>query len=133
MSTIRGKTQPKKEEKLQEPVDYKVIFLNDDYKGASNRAYYCVFHCIRSVLSLEQIDFKSHSAVISHFRKEYVKTNKFEIKLSDILGSLFQARNDSDYDDDFDFNKEDIEEQITNAEYFLSHIKMYLENHPGKI
>ena len=30
-ATLKGKTQPKKEEKLQEPVDYKVIFLNDDY------------------------------------------------------------------------------------------------------
>ena len=95
----------------------KVLFSTDDNKGAANRAYYCVFQCMRSVLALESADYKSHSAVISHFRREYVKTGKFEVKMSDILGGLFQARNDSDYEDDFDFSKEDIKEQIENAEY----------------
>ena len=105
----------------------KVLFSTDDYKGAANRSYYCVFHCMRSVLALERTDYKSHSAVISHFRREYVKTGKFEVKLSDILGGLFQARNDSDYEDDFDYSKEDIEEQIANAEYFLVQIQEYLK------
>ena len=30
------------------------------YKPANNRAYYSIFHSIRSVLSLEPIDFKRH-------------------------------------------------------------------------
>ncbi|MCL1816753.1 MAG: HEPN domain-containing protein [Clostridiales bacterium] len=106
----------------------KILFLTDDYKGAANRSYYCVFHCMRSVLALEHADYKSHSAIISHFRREYVKTGKFEVKLSDILGGLFQARNDSDYEDDFDYSKEDIEEQIANAEYFLEQVREYLRN-----
>lgn len=34
-----------------------------DYKGAANRSYYAVFHCMRSVLALCSIDFSKHSAV----------------------------------------------------------------------
>jgi uncharacterized protein (UPF0332 family) len=36
----------------------KTLLLDLDYKGAANRAYYCVFHAIRSILALESIDFK---------------------------------------------------------------------------
>ena len=28
----------------------------DDYKGSANRAYYAIFHCIRSVLALDEVD-----------------------------------------------------------------------------
>ena len=142
MSMMRGwKSTPREYDLSQHRIEQaeqclksaKLLFSADDYKGAANRSYYCVFHCMRSVLALEQTDYKSHSAVISHFRRDYIKTGKFEVKLSDILGGLFQARNDSDYEDDFDFCKEDIEEQIANAEFFLTHIKTYLESDGGRL
>ena len=105
----------------------RVLYTTDDYKGAANRSYYCVFHCMRSILALEQTDYKSHSAIISHFRRVYIKTGILEVKLSDILGDLFQARNDSDYEDEFDFCKEEIQEQLRNAEYFLGQVQEYLK------
>lgn len=45
-----------------------------DYKGAANRSYYAIFHTMRSVLALDQIDFSKHSGVSAYFRKEYIKT-----------------------------------------------------------
>ena len=47
------------------------------YRGASNRAYYTVFHAIRAVLALDGIDRKSHSGAISEFRRLYIKTGIF--------------------------------------------------------
>ena len=44
---------------------------NKDYASANNRAYYCIFHCMRSVLALDQKDFKKHSAVIAQFMQSY--------------------------------------------------------------
>ena len=33
------------------------LFNINKYKGASNRAYYAIFHAIKSILALEETDF----------------------------------------------------------------------------
>ena len=104
----------------------KLLIENNDYKGAANRSYYAVFHCMRSVLALEQVDFKRHSGVISHFRNKYIRTGIFDSKLSDIIAEAFDIRNDSDYDDFFVVSKEDVEKQTENAELFYDTVKKYL-------
>ncbi len=83
---------------------------------------------MRSVLALNMIDMKHHSGIISEFRKLYIKTGVFDVRLSQIISVLFDIRNDSDYDDFFVVSKEEVVEQIENAEYFLAVIKKYLNN-----
>jgi len=97
----------------------------NDYKSAANRSYYCVFNAMKSILALEAVDFKHHSAVISHFRKNYVKTGIFDTKMSDIPGELFTVRGKSDYMDFYVISKEQVSEQIESAEYFLGQIHKY--------
>ena len=94
----------------------KKLFENDDYASANNRAYYAIFHAIRAVLALDQFDSKKHSGVISEFRLRYIKTGVFSKDLSDMVGSAFEIRNDSDYEDMFIASKAETEEQIRNAE-----------------
>lgn len=105
----------------------KLLAENDDYKGAANRSYYAIFHAMRSVLALEQIDFSKHSGVSAYFRKEYIKTGIFDIELSDIIKEAFDVRSDSDYDDYFVISKEEVKQQIENAEYFYIKIEAYLQ------
>lgn len=109
----------------------KVLMTDEDYKGAANRAYFAIFHCMRSVLALEGVDFSKHSGVSSYFRKQYIKTGIFDVELSDIVGEAFGIRNDSDYDDYYVISKEEVNGQIEDAEKFYSIVKKYLkENHP---
>ena len=105
----------------------KLLADDGDYKGAANRSYYAIFHCMRSVLALEKVDFSKHSGVSAYFRKEYIKTGIFDIRLSDIIKEAFDVRSDSDYDDYFVISKEDVRQQIENAEYFLGVIQNYLK------
>jgi len=105
----------------------KLLIAADEYKGTANRSYYAVFHAIRSVLALEGRDFGKHTAVMGHFRKEYIKTKVFDEKLSDILALLFKVRNDCDYDDFYIVVKEDVANQLKSAEYFLGEIRKYLD------
>ena len=98
----------------------------NDYSGATNRSYYCVFHCIRSILALEGIDFKKHTAVISYFREHYVKPGIFDKRMSDIIGSLFILRSECDYDDFFIISKEEITHQVENASYFMENTRDFL-------
>jgi len=99
---------------------------SNDYKGAANRSYYAVFHAMRSVLALQNVDFGKHSAVISYFRKEYIKTGVFVVELSDIIENLFTVRNKCDYDDFYVVSKEDVMNQLNSAEYFLEEVNKYL-------
>ena len=106
----------------------KTMIKTEDYKGAANRSYYCIFHSMRSVLALENVDFKKHSAVISHFRLNYIKPQILDKKLSDIIEGLFEIRNASDYDDFYMLSKKEAAEQVENAEYFMRQIEDYLKS-----
>ena len=106
--------------------DAKSLLASGGYKGAANRAYYCAFHSIRSLLALERVDYKSHKAIISDFRKKYIKTGILEMSLSEILTVLFRVRTDSDYDDFFVIEKEEVVKQIENAEFFYKRIEEHL-------
>ena len=104
----------------------KILEEDEDYKGAANRSYYAIFHAMRSVLALENKDFSRHSGVSAYFRKTYIKTGTFDIRMSDIIREAFDVRDESDYDDFYVVSKEEVLEQIDNAEFFLTTIKDYL-------
>ena len=97
------------------------------YDVSANRSYYAIFHAARAVLALTGQDFRKHSGVIAFFRKEYVKTGVFEKRLSDIIQDAFEIRTDCDYEDFYIVAKEDVEQQLHNAEYFVSRIEEYLK------
>lgn len=105
----------------------KAIAEQGFYDVSANRSYYAIFHAARAVLALTGQDFRKHSGVIAYFRKEYVKTGIFETRLSDIIQDAFEIRTDCDYEDFYVVAKEDVEQQIQNAEYFVSKIEEYLK------
>lgn len=97
------------------------------YKDAANRAYYAIFHAMRSVLAFDEIDMKHHSGIMAQFRRLYIKTGIFDKELSNIITEAFTIRSDSDYDDFFIVSKSEVEEQVQNAEFFLNTIQNYLQ------
>ena len=104
----------------------KSLLESENYKSAANRAYYTVFHAMRAVLAFDKIDMKHHSGIIAEFRRLYIKTGIFDAELSKIISVLSDSRNDSDYDDFFIVSKEEVAEQIKDAELFLEKIKEYV-------
>ena len=103
------------------------LLANENVRSAANRAYYAVFHAMRSVLAFDDIDMKHHSGIISSFRRLYIKTGVFNVRLSMIISELYDLRTGSDYDDFFVVSGAEVAEQIENAEYFLKEIKRFLE------
>ena len=99
----------------------------EDLKSAANRAYYAIFHAMRAVLAYDGIDMKHHSGIISSFRRLYIKTGIFDVRMSEIISELYDLRTGSDYDDFFAVSGEEIAEQIKNADYFLSEIQCFLD------
>lgn len=113
-----------------------LLMTDEDYLGAANRSYYAIFHAMRAVLALDEIDQHKHSHLISEFRKRYLKTSILDRKLSETISSLFEVRNSADYDDGYIISKADVITQITRATEFLKAIEDYLKTQgvimPGK-
>lgn len=115
-------------EKAKEEYEAAVLLLEaEHYRAANNRAYYSVFHAMRSVLAFDGYDSKKHSGIIGVFRKDYIKSGVFPEMMSDIIGNASEIRNASDYDDMFIASKSETAEQVANAKVFLSYIEKYVE------
>ena len=99
---------------------------NNDYASANNRAYYCVFHAMRAVLSLQQKDYKKHSAVIAEFNQSYLKTDLLPRKYGALITNASLIRNRSDYEDFYICSLEDTERLVKGAGDFLHDVEEYL-------
>ena len=108
--------------------DAKLLYNDNSYLSANNRAYYAIFHSIRAVLALEPIDFKKHKDVVAYFNKNYVNPEIFPRTLGKRIMQAKRIREDSDYDDEYVANKEATENQIETAEELINLVEKYIEN-----
>ena len=106
----------------------KALYNLSLYKSSNNRAYYSIFHSIRSILALEPIDFKKHKDVVAYFNKNYVHTEIFPKSIGKKISKASKIREDSDYDDEFIAKTEDTLEQIQTAEELLELVEEYVKN-----
>lgn len=114
------------ETSLENLEDAKLMFENGRYKNALNRAYYSIFHAIRSVNTLKEFDSSKHSGVIAFFNQSYVKEGVFDKELSKIIKQAYDYREKADYLDFYIASSEEAGKQIARAEVFKEAIKTYL-------
>ena len=124
---IRELSKYRFETSLENLEDARIMYENGRYKNALNRAYYSIFHAIRSVDALDGFDSSKHSGVISHFNQNHVKTGDFEPETSSVIKRASMMREKSDYEDFYEPEKEDVERTISEVSYFLSAVKEYLK------
>jgi len=82
---------------------------------------------MRALFAMEGVDFKHHSAVVAHFRKNYIKEGVFDSKYSDYVGDAFNTRARSDYEDFYLISKQEVEQQLKNAEELYAVVAKYLK------
>lgn len=104
------------------------MIKNQKYKAANNRAYYAIFHSLRAVLALENIDFKKHSAVIAYFNLHYIKTGNFKKQFYKIISNASEIRNECDYADFYIATKEEAETQAANAKEFYKAVAEFIKD-----
>lgn len=105
-----------------------LLYKNDSFLAANNRAYYAIFRAIRAVLALERVDFKRHKDVIGYFNHHYVKTEIFPKMISKKIGQASKVREDSDYDDEYIPDAEKTKIQIDTAREVIELVEKYIEN-----
>jgi len=100
-----------------------------DYTSAANRSYYSIFHAIRAIMALDGEDRKKHSGVVAYFQENYInKKGIFPKEYSYMIKNAFQVRQESDYEDFCIISKDEVEEQIENAEKLIMAVEKYADN-----
>jgi len=75
-----------------------LCLLKDDYVDfAASRAYYAMFYAIEALLLSKGLAFSKHSAVISTFGKEFIKTGLLDARFHRSVMEAFDVRNAGDY------------------------------------
>ena len=115
------------EQAKEDFVAAKALFDLKLYKSANNRAYYSIFHSIKSVLALEPIDFKKHKDVQAYFNKNYVNKEIFPKTMGRRIAEASKMREDSDYDDEFIVDADKTKKQIDTAEELIKLTEKYIE------
>ena len=103
-----------------------ILYKENLFKSANNRAYYSIFHAIRAVFALEQKDFKKHKTVIAYFNEHYVKTEIFSKKIGKKIALANRIREDSDYDDEFVVSPEETFTQMETSKELIDLVEKYL-------
>ena len=105
-----------------------IMLENDMIKDSINRSYYAAFYAMKSVLALDEIDFKRHKDVVAYFNKEYVAKEKFSRELGRMIARLQQLREKSDYDDFFIASIEKAKLQIDSVRQLITDVERYIND-----
>jgi uncharacterized protein (UPF0332 family) len=99
---------------------------HERFNMAINRSYYTVFYAARALLAKKGFFPKKHIGTLHKFSLEYVKNDNFDINIYSIFSNLMEDRNDADYDILINFDEEEAEEAVTNAELFLDECSRFI-------
>ena len=102
-------------------------FNAGEYDYACSRAYYAAFYLLEGILLLDNKRFSTHSAVISVFNKDYVKTGAFPVEFSKNIKYLLKRREIGDYSFSIRVEKEDAQNCISKVEEMFEVIAPYLK------
>ena len=111
-------------EKSAQSRDAALLLLKDDYVDfAASRAYYSMFYAIEALLLSRDLSFSKHSAVISAFGKEFIKTGLLEVRFHRSVMDAFDVRNAGDYGSMHAVSEEKAQQIIAEADELLEAVQ----------
>ena len=92
-----------------------------------NRLYYACFYAVLALLSKHNLSSSKHSGIRSLFNHNFVKTNIFPKETAIIYNSLFERRQEGDYEDFVTFKKIDVRDWLRDTDVFINTVIKLLE------
>lgn len=96
----------------------RLLVDNGFYEFAVSRAYYTMFYLAEMLLLGKGLAFSKHSAVISAFGKNFIKTRIIPKEFHSYLIEGYNSRKIGDYDIRYTIDEMEAIEQIERAEEF---------------
>jgi uncharacterized protein len=99
----------------------KLIAASGHWNGAVNRLYYACFYAVNALLLSQNLSSPKHTGVRSLFSIHFVRKGTFPKELAVLYNTLFDARQESDYEDFFRVHPEEVQQWIPQAERFIQY------------
>jgi uncharacterized protein len=115
-------------DKAQEVYQAACILYNaSQWNSVINRLYYACFYSASALLLYKHISAKSHSGVIGQFSEHIVRSNIISIEEFRVYAKLLNWRSKGDYNDLFDFSKEDVQTMMEPTKLFIDKVADLIE------
>lgn len=108
--------------------DAKLLAENNRWNSCVNRLYYSAYYLVSALLYKRQIKAVTHNGVRTEFFQHFVKTEIASKDLGKLYTNLFGWRQESDYADFIDFEKETVQPLINSVAEFNNAVKLLLES-----
>jgi uncharacterized protein (UPF0332 family) len=108
--------------------DAKMAIDNFSYHTAENRIYYAIFYIVSALACKYDFATSKHKQLMGWFNFNFIKTNVFPTDLQKIYRETFDNRQESDYADMVEFQKEEVELHFQNMQKFVLEIENYIKS-----
>lgn len=96
------------------------------WNTAVNRLYYACYYAVIALLIDRDIETLTHAGARQMFGLHFIKTGIIEKDLGKFYSRLFDLRQTGDYDDFFDFSKEQVLDLLQPANKLITQIESIL-------
>lgn len=115
-------------EKAEDAIRQAEYNLQSDFPiVTANRAYYAGYYCMIALLFTRNVFPKTHQGTHAKFAELFIKSGQFPKYASDIITTLFNTRQQADYDLDADITIDEATSLINKANDFLQLTRQYFE------
>ena len=91
----------------------------NQWNSAVNRLYYACFYSATALLLNKHISAKTHSGVIGQFSEQIVRSGLVSVEDFRVYAKLLNWRSKGDYNDLYDFCKEDVMPMMPKVRHFI--------------
>ncbi|MCL5991140.1 MAG: HEPN domain-containing protein [Bacteroidetes bacterium] len=103
------------------------LAIGKKWNSSANRLYYSAYYSVQALLMCHELSSKTHKGARQLFHQNFIQNNTIEKELGDLYTQLFEARQESDYQDFSEQTEESINYFISKTRLFISQIKEFIE------
>ncbi len=91
-----------------------------------NRLYYACFYAVTALLHNEEFDTKTHSGAQRMFNLHFIKPGIISKEYGELYTSLMDMRQDADYEDEVEYEENDVMKLLPSVNRFIEVIERLL-------
>lgn len=96
--------------------DAKLLANNQRWNSCMNRLYYSTFYLVSALLYKNDFKSETHNGAKTQFNLHFIKSGLINVSYGKLYANLFDWRQESDYADFIDFDKETVSPLIGQVE-----------------
>ncbi len=103
-----------------------LLIANNAIESAINRIYYGMFYAVLALALQNSYETSKHQQLLGWFNKEFIHTNKIDIKYGKMLKIAFEWRMKSDYETLTTFTLQEAEQMLADMQEFILKITVFI-------